>query len=710
MLAPSAGPAKLLLELAPCVADSPALTDFGQAMVDASRQGIVVVPEATGALGTIAAIEQASSELAAEAGQIIRAASTKMFLYVPVNGVYQTWMHPTGPVGQILTLVEANDHSAAPEVSDKILERRGRAERSMDDIFSSQRNGQKQHAKITGTPRNQLISRWEDALELASRWVEQADRLADQYARMQGVSWQGRPLAKLRTQLAQVRDQALADLDSQRGGDPELDAALDAASSLLEETVAICTAGAPEGAEPDLAYALHYELLATSLPLSPRSLLPGDGLGDSHYVALQQLAGEPPAGPEEMYELRARHGDHDLTAVLVAGLASEQPDLAEALDRRRSKDVAGRAAGITEQITALAKTVDTQRMATTLTDEAWSSLSARVQALDDPSRTDFGRIAEEIAAIESELQQQRELAIAETSARIRRRAAEDQVVADHADELVRLAEAGEVASAEEYLEQALSGGKLPLRSRETDHLAQFFPAVPDLMADHSDLLAHLRSALAADKGVPTPDPGPLTRLAVITGVGLNGLSEPRRKAAQRALGSWDSLRNSSRRGKLDLKSALTAVLSQVGLEFAEVKVESGIPTGRDWLELSGVRGTGAASTPAFGSGMSPDGSTLRVLLVRSAPTPATVVEWMRSEASDRTVLVLWLNGFLSADDRRSIADAARARSRPPALLLDAAALAYLVCQAEPRRATFDATALPFTADSPFRDTAGDTAP
>jgi hypothetical protein len=44
------------------------------------------------------------------------------------------------------------------------------------------------------------------------------------------------------------------------------------------------------------------------------------------------------------------------------------------------------------------------------------------------------------------------------------------------------------------------------------------------------------------------------------------------------------------------------------------------------------------------------------------------------------------------------------------LVLDLAALAYLVCQPEPRRSTFAAIALPFSAANPYRDTPGDTPP
>jgi hypothetical protein len=83
---------------------------------------------------------------------------------------------------------------------------------------------------------------------------------------------------------------------------------------------------------------------------------------------------------------------------------------------------------------------------------------------------------------------------------------------------------------------------------------------------------------------------------------------------------------------------------------------------------------------------------------------------MSGEARDQTVLVLWTGVSLTTAQRRAVADTARGRTRPPLLWLDAAALAYLVCQPEPRRSTFAEIALPFTAASPYRDTPGDTPP
>ncbi|HEY0699828.1 MAG TPA: hypothetical protein VGD43_18700, partial [Micromonospora sp.] len=517
------------------------------------------------------------------------------------------------------------------------------------------------------------------------------------------TAWQAKPLAQLRHRLAEVREAALDELTAQAAGDRVDRAAVAAAVRLLTDAFAVCDGEAPGGDEPTPAFAAHAEQLAAPHPLDADTLLPDDGLTPEHTGALLALATAEPATPAEVYALRADRGDHDLTAVLIAGLRSVDPAAATALDRKRTTDIAAILEG-TDEIAALRNRIDTRRLAGALDDQPWAALAARAERLHEPARRDFGRIRALAAEITGELETHRQRKIAETLARIAERAQHNPVVADAADFLAELTCRGEIASAEEYLEQALTGGALPEFTGEADHLRQFFPVVPAAVAARPNLLDHLYAALSGP-----PDGAVVDALAGV-GAAIGSLTEARREAGRGALSMWAAL--SRGRQKVDVTTALRAVLAQAGLEFTAVQVhrsERG-HAGRRWVTLTGVRGTGRAVTPALGSDMGTDGATLRVLLVENAPSPATVIEWMSGEPNDQTVLALWLAGPLSPDDRRAIANAARGRPRPPLLILDAAALVYLICQNEPRRTTFALTALPFTAASPYRDTPGDTPP
>ncbi|MPQ99587.1 hypothetical protein GB931_17020 [Modestobacter sp. I12A-02628] len=700
LLAPSAGPVSVMLDLLPCVSAQSSLTEALTALADASRAGVVVLPEAADAVGTLAAAEHAAAEAAASAAELISGASRRVIKYIPANGVYQAWMSPSGELGELLAMVATNDINAVSAVRDGVVRLRGKANKAIDTTFAEQRRNHSN--QIVAGARATLQTRWEAAVDQAATWAELAERAAERRAAIDAGAWQAGPLAKLRHRLAAVRDDALTELAATTG-DAGVLAAVSAAGDLLSEAFAICDGEAPGGGEPSPAYAAHHELLASDLTLDAETLLPDGGLAGEHLAALLAVAEAGPADITDVYAHRAARGDHDLTSVLIGGVSATDPATGSALERRRSADIAAQSADVANDVAALVNLIDTRRMAGTLDDQPWAALAARAEALADAKRRDFGRIRAAMAAVTADLDKHVQAKIQATLHRIDERARDNTAVAEHADMLADLTRRGQVASAEEYLETVISGGQPPEAAAGTDHLARFFPQVPQAAAGRPQLLAALHAVLG---GRVDDD---VTAWLDEAGLDLSGLSEARRDAGRKALGAWTALAGRTSQ-RADLTSALRAVLAQAGLEFDTAKTErTGTgQTGRTWVRLTGVAGTGPALTPTLGSAMSPDGTTLRVLLVKNAPTPATLIEWMGVEPADHTVLALWLGGALSPADRRAIADAARGRPNPPLLVLDDAALAYLVCQGEPRRATFEATALPFTAASPYRDTPGDT--
>jgi len=708
VLAPSAGPAAILTNLAPVIESSEALSEVGQALTEASRSGIVVLPETADAVGHLAASEQTAQSFADEARDLVASAHTRAIKYVPANAVYQNWMGPDGDLGRSLRTVAAGDPATVADVRDQVVQMRGRADKAIDNTRAEVRRKHHKENKIIAGVRGTLIIRYDDAVQLASNWAEAMERATDTSSKLQAGAWQAGPLHKLRQRLTAVRQRALTDLAglhhqtavaSDDHASREISAATQVATALLTETFSICDGKAPTGDEPPAAYVAHGELLASDLPLAPQTLLPDDGLTLDTLPALLTLAQSAPAEPETIYAHRAGRGDHDLTQALITGVRAADPRTAQALDRRRTADVATDLAAATDEIDTLISSIDTQRMAGGLDDGPYSALSARAEALRPTQRNDFGRIRAEAEEIRARLAAHQKSKSEHVIARINERAGDDQAVGAIADQLTNLVNDGYIASAEEYLAQR----QLPTAQGTVDHLRQFFPAVPDLYATTPDLPAQLTQAFSTGEPSPT-----VTALAALAGTEFTSLSELRIDSGRRALRSWDQLQ-AGRSTKVDIGGLLRPILTQAGLEFTEANLDpsSGRTAGgRQWITLTGVTGTGLALVPVLGSAISPSGNSLRVLIVRQAQSPATVLEWMSSEPSDRTVLALWLGKPLSAAERRKLADAARGRPTPPVLWLDAAALGYLVCQTEPRRSTFAATALPLTAVSPFRDKAG----
>jgi len=701
LLAPSAGPAKVLSKLLACAGDQPNLSEALNALVEASRSGVVVLAEAADAVGTLAAVETRAHEAAARAAELRSGATRRSFKYVPAAGVYQAWMSAEGELGRLLALVESNNPENAPEVRNRVVALRGRANKAIDTTFAGQRRNNSN--RIVAGARSNLIGRWDEVIDCANLWAEWAERVAERRETAIG-DWHAAALTKLRTRLRDVRRGALDELNH-ISGEP---ATVGAVRRLFTETLAICDGNVPDFEEPAAVYAAHGELLASSLPLDATTLLPDGGLAEDHLPELHRLAEREQPSPEEVYDQRSARGDHDLTAVLIKGVRPADPELAAELERRRSADIQHQSVEVGKLLDELADRIATRRLDGTLDDQPWAALAARVEALKDSARQDFGRVRAAIADIGTDLDIQRDRAVERTVERIQARAKKYPSVAQVAETLLDWARRGDVASAEESLEMVTNGGGLPSRPRGVNHLAAFFPSVPQALADRPRLLDEMHMALAG------PSDAGDRRLAEV-GLDLTGLSPARREAGRRALDAWKALTDGAsernqRRG--DITTALRPVLAQAGLEFGDARIDRTVARqkGREWVVLKNVSGTGNAVTPAFGSAMSPDGSTLRVVLVSSAPTPATLIEWMAGEPQDQTVLAVWLAGALSPADRRAIANAARSRPKPPLLLLDAACLAYLICQNEPRRSTFAATALPFTGASPYRDTPGDTAP
>jgi hypothetical protein len=702
VLAPPSGAAGLIAEFSPSISDHPALMEVGQSFAEASRSGVLVLPEIASAVGALSAVETSAEEFARQAAEMLSTAPHRSIKYAAANRIYQIWMNPTGLLGELLEMVAENNPANLTTVRDRVINLRGRAEKSIQEIFSTQRRNP--HAKIIAGAHTSLVSRWDDAVELASRWAQAAELAAERSDRMRADRWQAGPLATLRARVREVRDASLTELAMIAANLP--DGAGEGAERLLADAFSICEGRPPTGDDVSPEFAAHGELLATTLTLSPRTLIPDAELTEADVPALIAVANAEPEW-SDVYAARAQAGDHDLTAVLIASLQRSEPRTAASLQLRRDADVANASTVIADETAEVASLVNARRLAGALDDDLWSSLSSRVEAMQDPARRDFGRMRLELADITATLDTALADMTQRTIARIESRAADSPAVAAAAETLIGLAQQGHIASAEEFLEQVIAGGALPALEAGTGHFSRFYPAVPQFLAAHPQLLNELPRSLQGD-----PPSTLVSEFSELVGIDVSRLPRARRDLGMKAIRGWHSLAGTPDKGtQIDITAALQSILGHAGFEFGEAELHPAVSgqTGRRWMTLREVKGTGDALHPALGSAMSPDGATLRALMVRRAASPATVVEWMSGEPADRTVLVLWLAGPLTTDDRRAIANAARGRPQPPLLLLDDAALAYLICQLEPRRMTFAEITLPFTAMSPYRDTPGDVA-
>lgn len=451
-------------------------------------------------------------------------------------------------------------------------------------------------------------------------------------------------------------------------------------------------------------------IFADSLPFQSAPLLePRRPVEVADIASADQALTEGPSGWTAAFSGRSEKGDHVGTLVLVEMLRSSDPALARRLSAVRDRDVADAVSALDDEVTALSTRIDSDRMFERLTYDQWSDLSSRARAYEPGTRgdrLDFDVMKTALAKVETD----RETRSLEALEAAWERMDHSDLTDDQRRRVSDCIERHDLTTAYEYLETIRVKGGLPEARSEVDHLKQFFPAFPALFsaADRaSALLTDLKRAIFAGAG-PTEE-----KLAgVLAAAGLDLSVIVRNKTAADHIDHWLKLRAAR---SLDGSAAVSSVkptLEQLGYIVADTRIPakaSRSPGGRSaWMHLSGVRVTsGKALIPAFGTRMSPSGDTLRLLAVWGAPTVAEIVEQLRSEPVEHSVIVLYF-GTLSVAQRNEFAvSLRRGRKLPATIVVDDPMFAYLVAQPFPRRDITMSVALPFASAEPFTpDVAG----
>ena len=721
VLAPASAAHQILLELAPRVADYPNLTQLGSDLATASLNGAIAVADHGEEVTNHQAASAAVQDAVSAARNLLSVAGQRNIKYLPANHVYQDWMSPAGILGDLLATVVANDPDRALQTQQTIVDLRRNVEKTIDDTVAKILRSGSKGRRIEAGARQTLRKRLEEALDVASDWANATISEREISDWRKGAARAQRPLENLRRSVADIRAGVLDEVAQLRDDcDTNTDsgrleaAAASAAAAMVIATFAAIDGNPPQGAELSPAWVVRGELLATDAHLDAKTLHPVHSgatadIGASEQELAVDLASQPVATLEDLYLVRARRHEHDLTDVIVTAASRLDEQTAIQLRVEREEAVAVIQAATLDTIEATISNVNVLRREETLPESVWSSLLADLDALKAPQRRDFAAIEAELARVRSVVDKHKNTLMAQARERIEAKAETNELVAQHRQTLLDVVDRGDVAGADEYLEQLTSGAALPDTRDDDRDLRQFFPAVPNLLAADPGLLPDLYAALS---GKDVTDP--VHELFQIVGRDPTGTTTAGRSAAQAALGAWAPLAGvGSGRKDVEVTGAVKAVLAALGLEFAHgVELDADKPKGRRFGTIREVLPTGGkAMAPALGSHMGgPGGKSLRLLLVWRAETPATILEWLSHQREDQTVLVLYLAGTLTVEQRRALATGARGRPRPVAIVVDAAVLAYLACQPEPSRTALAFATLPFTAASPYRDTPGDTPP
>jgi len=716
LLSLTAGAADPLRDMCPAIVRSgPNVRELTDALLTCIYSGAYLTPGRSNAVAEVASLESEYADLVETARTMLDTAFSRSIRHAAATELFKAWMAPTGYLGAALTIVASGSRRAEDIkfVRDRVTQLRSRSElQTAIDRDTPALAHAKRLRRIEARARDKVIERATDVAEILASWVETTGALTESTS----TGWMSGQIADLRARVTSARASALAELATLSGSDNAArNAAVDAGRALLESSLDLLTAGAQLDPDPELpADRVRNGILslASDLPLdagpalSPRRAVTVTGIA----AAAAALAADT-SGWTTAFNRRAERADHVGTAVIVEMLRRYDPVLARRLAAIRDRDVAAATDALDEHVANLAASIDSDRRFGRLDADAWAQLAIRARAFEADnrgSRRDFDVMEADLAVIADD----RAKVVAETILAKWRQLDDLQdaklLTDDQATRIASCIAAEDITTADEYIETVGSRSELPAPRGDVDHLKRLFPTFPAMFTATTRGLSPLAELQRAIDAGHNPDHGWLAD--VLTDAGIDIALIQRHSTASSRLEHWKNLAGSrTLDGKL---SQVKPVLEQLGFLVTKADTprhrKGPVPGVSYWVHLTGVRGTeGGALIPAFGSRISPTGETLRVLALWKSPTPGQLVELLRDEPPQHSVLVLYF-GTLGVRARRELAALFRSGPRlPTTIVVDAAAFGYLIAQPTPRRDTTMAITLPFASSAPFTpDVAG----
>lgn len=713
LLSPITGASDVLRDATTSVVRSgSAVGELTELLLTAIYAGVYLTPR--NATAVVEAAEAASEHdaLAIAAATKLKNAPNRTIKYGPATDLWQTWMAPEdGYLGKPLSIVASGSRSPADLTSIRALVAELRSPRNLEQVLdrstSHARGGKRAAKRIEARSRTKLLDWTGDVTELLAGWVTATENLSPS----DGETWMTDPIADLRTNVAMVRERALAELGHLRGsGDKARDAATDAGLELLNDALDLLMGtklivGQETSSERTLGGPLT---LAPGVELTP-AMAPRRPVRVEDIVTAFDARRAGDHGWIEAFDVRAERHDQVGTQLLIETLRPLHPQLAQQLSTARDEAIDASINQLDAQAVALAARIDSDRLSGRLRVDEWTDLTTRTSAYQPRhrgTRSDFDIMLDDLGAIEAERAE-----VVKTAITYARTILDTTgMPADAVERIQRCIDNGDLTTAAEYAVTIRSGGQLPGPREGIDHLSLFYKAFPDAFAAARPgigagvhpMLTQLRGAL--ETGTPTDDVASSALVDALISAEIELKEVGRGTTAAARIEQWTLLAQTR---SFDRRiSSVKSILEQVGFVFdksTNPPARRGHSGGRgSWLDLHGVRATsGKALLPAFGSGMSPSGDSLRLLGIWRGPTPRELVEMLREEPNDHSIVVLYF-GTLNSGARRELAGLFRGDRRlPTTIVIDDAAFAYLSCQPEPSREITMSALLPFTASSPF---------
>ncbi len=702
---------RLLDELSPALAPYPGLTAYGEAFGRMAKAGAYLVSGLSGRMHDASRADGIREQASAAAARFLDEGPSQKIKYALATDVWKTLIQDdsSGP-GRLLAIAARDNASLAREVEQELDKlRTGEAIDRLIDETAKARASRRGADRIHSGARAKLIEKIDKSLDLVANWVAAVREVQSLQTDASGVSWVVRHLDELRATVQGYRTRVEEEIAAlAMSSDPLVAAAASGVSRLVHDTLGLLDGEPLSQPEPLITHLLNGDLL-----LSPTIDFDADTVAPRARPTLEGLLPLCTAGERDWrtaFEERAGNGDHRGTRALLSVLAQQDHKLHTELRQRRDKLVNEARHERDDRIDELQDRIAEWRRAGVLPEVTATRFSALLQALGSTERDDFDLITRELDALEREVAHVRDEQITAELAALAALSAENADVADVQERIRTYIEDGDLTTAREFMAQAKSGKRLPEISDTVDHLKRFFPHFPQAFETMSarlparqkgqegaEWLQRLKDALRTGQEIDEPELGLLLHR---TGLSISGIPRTRRAVAGEGLRLWHAL-SQGPKGAGNLRSAVTAVLQVIGLEGEQGASRE--ERDRLWITLDKVRTIVDPQLPAFGSRMSPSGDRLQLLLVWRPPGPQQVIEWLKEQPADQTVLVLYF-GVLTMEQRRQLAAVSRRRPTPIAAFLDDAAISYLACLPDADWSTTVNLLAPFTATNPYAPT------
>ncbi|MEV0595610.1 hypothetical protein [Nonomuraea cavernae] len=707
LIQPTPEAAQLLDDLSPALSSYPGLAAYGDGFSTMARAGAYLMPGLSGRMHDTSQAEANRIDASTAAAKLLNEGPSQKIKFALATEVWKTLLQAdSSGLGKLLAIAAHDDASMARDANQELDKlRAGTAINRLIDETAKVRGSTRIHSGA----RAKLIEKIDKALGIVADWVTAAREAESSRTDDSGVSWIVKHLNDLRAIVAENKEHAQEDLTALvSSSDPLIAAAAVGAKRLIDNTLRLLDGGPLERAEPLAAHVLNGDLL-----LSPTIRFAAETLTPRTKPSLDELVSLCTPDNRDWraaFEARAALGDHEGTRALLNVLTRQDQVHATELRQRRDKLVDSARHERTIRIEDIQDRIAQWRRDGVLSEVVSTHFSARLHALGSDEREDFGAIADHLTELEEAVAQVHADEIAAEQNRLRTLSADNSDVAAVQDRIRRFVEIGDLTTAREFTAQAKAGKELPEISSAVDHLEKFFPHFPQAFEDIStqvsgrqrgreggEWLQKLKGALATGGEITDPD---LDGLLSRTGLSVSGIPLSRRRVADNGLRLWRTVAQGPKAAG-NFKSAIAAILQMIGIEGEQDAADP--EQNRQWITLSQVNPIGDPLLPTFGSRMSPSGNRLRLLLVWKPPGPQQVIESLKDQPEDQTVVVLYF-GVLSAEQRRQLATLSRRRPAPVAAVLDDAAIGYLACLPDANWATTVSLLAPFTAANPYAPT------